>query len=143
MNQEEPRKTTVGTKEASAIVGMTQRSLSNYITSGKLSAIRDESGSYQIQLCELYRLWPDKSNRNSEKRSEKLPNDSKEILLEVENKHLKEMINFLNKQLELSGAKEATAITERAALLATITSTQKLLEHVSGKKTRKKFLGIF
>jgi len=142
MHQEEPRKSTVGTKEAAEIIGMTQRSLSNYITSGKLSASRDENGNYQIQLCEIYRLWPEKSNGNGEKRTEKLPNSSKEFL-EIENKHLKEMVSFLNKRLEASEEKEAAAITERASLIATITSTQKLLEHVSGTRKRKRFLGIF
>ena len=43
----------------------------------------------------------------------------------------------------LAKAKEEAAITERASLLATITSAQKLLEHQSSKSARKKFLGIF
>ena len=121
---------------------MTSRSISNYITSGKLSAVRDDGGNYQIQLCELYRLWPDKSKEKEEKRQEKFDGISKEFL-EAENKHLKEMIGFLNKRLESSEAKEVAAITERASLLATITSTQKMIEHQASKPERKKFLGIF
>ncbi len=142
MSEENLGKNTVSTKEAAAIVGMTPRSISNYITSGKLSAARNEGGSYQIQLCELYRLWPDKSKKKEENRQEKVDGNSKKFL-EAENKHLKEMVDFLNKRLESSEAKEVAAIAERTLLLATITNAQKLLEHQTNKSARKKFLGIF
>ena len=57
----------------------------------------------------------------------------------MENKHLKEMINFLNKRLESSEAKETTAITERACIMATITSTQKLIRTCKRNRKRKGF----
>ena len=129
----------ISTKEAAKEVGVTPRTLQNYITSGKLSAVRDGSGNYQIDKAEFYRIFP---GAQKEKRQEKIKGNSHEVL-EAENKHLKEMVDFLNKRLESSEAKEVAAITERASLLATITSAQKLLEHQASKSTRKKFLGIF
>lgn len=125
-------KSRISTKEAAKEAGVTPRTLQNYITSGKLSAARDVSGNYQIDRAEFYRVFPD---AHKEKRQEKIKGNSHEVL-EAENKHLKEMVNFLNKRLESSEAKEV-------ALLETLNSNLKLLEHQETKRKRKKFLGLF
>jgi len=129
MNKEKSR---ISTKEAAKEAGVTPRTLQNYITRGVLSATRDSNGNYQIDKAEFYRIFPDS---HKEKRSEKVLGNSQE-LLEVEIKHLKEMNDFLRKQLE-------TATADKNILLETLSSTQKLLEHSSEKKTRRRFLGIF
>jgi predicted site-specific integrase-resolvase len=132
MDKEESRNNTINTKEAAAIIGMTPRSLQNYITKGKLSAKRDDSGNYQIDKAEFYRVFPD---AHKEKRHEKITGTSQE-LLEAEVKHLKEMNGFLHKQLE-------AANVEKAIILDTLSSNMKLLEHGSKKMKRRRFLGIF
>ena len=125
-------KSRISTKEAAKEAGVTPRTLQNYITSGKLSATRDSNGNYQIDKAEFYRVFPDS---HKEKRQEKIEGKSQEFL-EAENKHLKEMVNFLNKRLESSEAKETV-------LLETLNNNLKLLDHQETKRKRKKFLGLF
>jgi DNA-binding transcriptional MerR regulator len=129
MNEEKSR---ISTKEAAKEADVTPRTLQNYITSGKLSATRDGSGNYQIDKAEFYRVFPD---AHKEKRQEKIKRNSHEVL-EAENKHLKEMVSFLNKRLESSERKET-------ALLETLNNNLKLLEYQEAKRKRKKILGLF
>lgn len=122
----------VTTRMASQITGYSSRHIQNFIKSGKLSATKDVSGNYLIDKAELYRVFPE---CHAEKSCEKTKEISQEIL-ESEIKHLKEMNNFLNKQLEIS-------TNERSLLLETLSSNQKLLEYNRVNIKRKKFLGIF
>lgn len=144
MNKDEQRNTTatstVSTKEAAAIAGMTPRSLQNYITSGKLSATRDDGGNYQIQLCELYRVFPEKPK---EKKPEKEVKRNSRETLEQENKHLKETIDFLNKQNEFMEKRLESSEAKEALLIETLNSNLKLLEHKENKKKRRRFFGLF
>lgn len=125
----------MSTREAAKEAGYSPRHLQNFITSGKLSAIRSSDGKYLIDRSEFYRVFPD---ANKQKSQEKTKEISEEIFLN-EIKHLKEMNNFLYKQLE-------TAEKEKNYLLETLKSSQKLLEYSSGKTEiikRKKLFGVF
>jgi hypothetical protein len=50
---------------------------------------------------------------------------------------------FLQKQLEFIGLQLESSTLEKTRLLDTISNQQKLIEHQSGKKTRKKLFGLF
>ncbi|AOW51848.1 TPA: helix-turn-helix domain-containing protein [Legionella pneumophila subsp. pneumophila] len=126
----------MSTREAAKEAGYSPRHLQNFITSGKLSATRGVDGKYLIDRSEFYRVFPDAHKQKSQENSKEI---SEEIFLN-EIKHLKEMNNFLHKQLE-------TAEKEKNHLLETLKSSQKLLEHNSSEKTekikRKKIFWIF
>lgn len=129
----------ISTRMAAEIAGCSARHIQSLIKKGKLSASRDNGGNYIIDKSEFYRVFPDahitRMVANSDEKNSR-------TALEVEVKYLKEMLaekakqnEFLHKQLEASNL-------EKSALIETLTSNQKLLEHTSQKK-RKKFLGIF
>ena len=129
----------ISTREAAKITGFSIRHIQNMIKKGKLSAIRDESKNYLIDKSEFYRVFPDAHAKPTVAYNDE---QISRTTLEVELKHLKEMLaekvkqnEFLNKQLEAVN-------TEKISLIEILTSNQKLLEHTNQKK-RKKFLGIF
>jgi len=129
----------ISTREAAEISGFSARHIQGMIKKGKLSAIRTEGGNYLIDKSEFYRVFPDAHTKRWVTQTDE---QGSRTALEVEVKYLKEMLaekakqnEFLHKQLEASNI-------EKSALIETLSSNQKLLEHTSQKK-RKKFLGIF
>jgi hypothetical protein len=127
------QKTQISTTEAAKLAKCSTKTIQNRINRGKLSAKRDDAGNWQIDMSEFIRLYPDAQIVRKE---ENLSEDSTRSLLELEIKHLKQMNEFILAQLETTNA-------EKAMLIETLSSNQKLLEHHSGEKKRKKFLGIF
>jgi hypothetical protein len=102
------------------------------IKKGKLSAIRDEAGNYIIDKSEFYRVFPDANAKRTETKKE---------ALEVEITYLKEMVAEKSRQNEFLVQQLQESATEKTALIETLNSNQRLLEHKS--KPRKKFLGLF
>ena len=129
----------LSTRIAAEIAGCSARHIQSLIKKGKLSATRDDGGNYLIDKSEFYRVFPDAHTKRTVTNTDE---QGSRTALEVEVKYLKEMLaekakqyEFLHKQLEASNI-------EKSALIKTLTSNQKLLEHINHKK-RKKFLGIF
>lgn len=140
----------LSTREAAEISGFSSRHIQNLITRGNMSATRSHDGRYLIEKSEFYRVFPDAHEQRMVPRdNEIIEKYSENVLLESENKFLKEMLaekdrritekdaqnEFLHKQLEM-------AATEKAMLLETIVSNQKMLEYSSNVK-KKRFLGLF
>lgn len=140
----------LSTREAAEISGFSSRHIQNLITRGDMSATRGHDGRYLIEKSEFYRVFPDAhEQRMVPHDNEIIEKYSENVLLEAENKFLKEMLaekdrritekdaqnEFLHKQLEV-------AATEKAMLLETIGSNQKMLEYSSNVK-KKRFLGLF
>lgn len=130
----------LSTRIAAEIAGCSARHIQSLIKKGKLSATRDDGRNYLIDKSEFYRVFPDAHTKRTATHTDE---QGSRTALEVEVKYLKEMLaekakqnEFLHKQLE-------AANTEKSALIETLTSNQKLLEHTSQKKKRKKFLGMF
>jgi hypothetical protein len=126
-------------REAAEISGFSARHIQSIIKKGKLSATRDESGNYQINKAEFYRVFPHKHNMRTDANSDE---QSSRTVLEMEIQYLKKMLDDKNKQNEFLYRQLETASTEKTVLLETLTSNQKLLEYSSNKK-RKKILGLF
>lgn len=132
--------TQISTREAALELGVSSRQIQKLIKSGKLSAERNESGNYLIEKSEFYRVFPEAFNvRTDEKNSEY----NTRTVRDHEIKHLEAMLTektqqneFLQKQLEF-------ATLEKTRLLDTIGNQQRLIEHQSGKKKRKKLFGLF
>jgi len=128
----------ISTREAAEIAGFSARHIQGMIKKGKLSASRDEGGNYLIDKSEFYRVFPDAHSKRSHANND---DDSTRTVLEMEVRHLKEMLAEKNKQNEFLHKQLETATVEKTMLLETLNSNQKLLEH-SNKGKRKKFLGI-
>lgn len=129
----------LGTREAAEIAECSARHIQNLIKKGKLSAIRDEGGNYLIEKSEFYRVFPDAHAKRTLANND---NESSRIVLEVEVRHLKEILAEKNKQNEFLHKQLETATAEKTMLLETLSSNQKLLEHTSSGK-RKRIFGIF
>lgn len=130
----------LSTREAAEIAGFSARHIQGMIKKGKLSAARDEGGNYLIDKSEFYRVFPNAHTKRSHTNND---DESTRIVLEMEVQHLKEMLAEKNKQNEFLHKQLETATTEKTMLLETLSSNQKLLEHHSGKKKARKFLGLF
>ncbi|KTD01579.1 helix-turn-helix domain-containing protein [Legionella feeleii] len=130
----------LSTRMAAEIAGCSARHIQSLIKKGKLSASRDDGGNYLIDKSEFYRVFPDAHTKRTVANHGE---QSSRNALEVEVKYLKEMLaekakqnEFLHKQLE-------AASTEKSALIETLASNQRLLEHTDQKKKRKKLFGVF
>ena len=116
--------------EAAKATGLTKPTLSKAIKSGKLSAVRNENGSYTIDPAELHRVFPPASSNQQ--------NECKHLRLETqlqlaqmlekeheerdrERNQLTNQIDDLRRRLDEAEAarKEAAAETRRLTLLLT------------------------
>lgn len=120
--------------EAAKAAGVSKPTLSKAISSGRLSAVKEQDGSYSIQAAELFRVYPPdrKGNRLPEEEiddketpldyrlleqqinglRERLANVSDER--ERERRQLSDEVAYLRKQLEVEGE-------ERRKIMAVLT----------------------
>ncbi len=142
------------TREASEKSGKSHQQIQRLIRGGKLSAIRAESGNYLIERSEFYRVFPDAFNEHHDASLDtKLMHHGRisdvahlEAMLAEkiqQNELLKKQLEFSSKQLEFAHAQLESATLEKNRLLDTIGNQQKLIEHQSSKKVRKKLFGLF
>jgi Fe-S cluster assembly ATPase SufC len=119
------------------MANVSKRTIQNKIKNGILSASRDDSGFYQVDSSEFFRVYPDAKKRENKQESQETQskiNTNSEVLkakydaLERENILLKE-------QLSKSEAREKD-------LIDTLKSNTRLLEYQREKK-RKKMFGLF
>ena len=128
----------LSTRIAAEIAGCSARHIQSLIKRGKLSASRDDGGNYLIDKSEFYRVFPDAHTKRTVTHDDEL---SSRTALEVEVRYLKEMLTEKAKQNEFLYKQLGASNIEKSALIETLTSNQKLLEH-SSKGKRKKFLGV-
>lgn len=142
------------TREAAAQSGKSHQQIQRLIRGGKLSAERNESGNYQIEKSEFYRVFPSAfSERHDASFDANMMHHRRindiahleEMLAEKirQNEFLKEQLELSTKQIEFAHTQLESATLEKTRLLDTISNQQKLIEHQSGKKTRKKLFGLF
>lgn len=120
----------IGTTEAAEIVGCSPRRIQKMITDGILSAERDSSKKYWIEMSEFYRVFPNELSRKNSgvSESDNFAHITQQVdYLTKQNDFLMGQVEFLQRQLE-------AAANERKVWLD---NQQKLLP------SRKKFLGIF
>ena len=134
-------------REAAEQSGKSHRQIQRLIKNGTLSATRDQSGNYLIEKSEFYRVFPDAFNTRHDatyviKESQQCRDNEishLEAMLSEKTRHNE----FLQKQLEFIGSQLESATLEKTRLLDTIGNQQKLIEHQSSKKARKKLFGLF
>ena len=134
-------------REAAEQSGKSHRQIQRLIKNGTLSATRDKSGNYLIEQSEFYRVFPEAFNMRHDATSVVKTSqdcrDNKINLLEAMLSEKTRHNEILQKQLEFIGSQLESSTLEKTLLLDTISNQQKLLEHQSGKKTRKKLFGLF
>jgi excisionase family DNA binding protein len=132
--------TQISTKEAAIELGVSPRQIQKLIKNGKLSAERNESGNYLIDKSEFYRVFPEafgvRTDANNNEQGSRTIRDH-------EIKHLEAMLTEKTRQNEFLQKQLESSTLEKTRLLDTINHQQKLIEHQSGKKARKKLFGLF
>lgn len=130
----------MSTREAALELGVSSRQIQKLIKNGKLSAERNESGNYLIEKSEFYRIFPEAFKVRSEANSDE---QNKRTVRDHEIKHLEAMLNEKTQQNEFLQKQLESSTLEKTRLLDTISNQQKLIEHQSGKRARKKLFGLF
>ncbi len=116
--------------EAAKATGLTKPTLSKAVKSGKLSAVRNENGSYTIDPAELHRVFPPtSSNQQNERNPLRLETplqlaqmlEKEQEERERERNQLANQIDDLRRRLYEAEAarREAAAETRRLTLLLT------------------------
>ena len=132
----------ITTKEAAEASGFSTRHIQKLITSGKLSATRDDGKNYLINKAEFYRVFPTaKINEQTRIHAHNDGNSSRTVL-ETEVRHLQAMLAEKDKQNKFLHQQLEAATTEKAALLESLKSNQKLLEHQETKRKKRRFFGL-
>ena len=142
------------TREASEQSGKSHQQIQRLIRGGKLSAKRDESGNYLIEMSEFYRVFPNVFKERHDASTDavlmrcSVINDVSHLeamLAEKiqQNEFLKKQLELSSKQLEFAHTQLESSTLEKTRLLETIGNQQKLIDPQSGKKKRKKLFGLF
>lgn len=134
-------------REAAEQSGKSHRQIQRLIKNGILNATRDKCGNYLIEKSEFYRVFPEAFNARHDTT---FAIEESRQCRDNEISHLKAMLSektrhneFLHKQLEFISSQLESATLEKTRLLDTIGNQQKLIEHQSSKKVRKKLFGLF
>ena len=126
-------------KECATKSGLSPLTIQKHISSGKLSAKRNQDGNYVVDPAEFYRAYPaanideKKEKMTANVRDQDIKDRDKEI------KHLNEKISLLNKQIDLLAHQLEQSQARENKLLAMADSTTKLLTHEKETKKRKWF----
>lgn len=122
-------KTYLTCKEASNLLGFTQRHILNLIKNGKLSADRDEGGKYYIQKSEFFRAFPHAMRIEQARTEEKSSGTESMKALEEKIKHLEEIVDEKKKQNEFLTEQLGNFTQEKFKMLDAINSHARLLEY--------------
>ena len=121
-------KHTAGT--AAKAVGKTKSTITKAIASGKLSAVKNDSGAWEIDVAELHRVYPPSPTKTVEIERKDIPIGNTENSKEIE--ALERLLKAAETQLEDVKADRDEWRKQANQLLLTNTPTM-----------RKKIFGIF
>lgn len=128
------------------LTGYTYRHIVKMIETGKLSATK-EDGHYYIDRAEYYRVFPDgikkvkRMQKVQDELSKKEGNQS--VLLEIELRHLKEILAEKNKTTQFLMEQINTINEEKSKMIEAITSQTRLLEHKEKQIQQSRWRNLF
>ena len=93
--------------EASKLTGVSKPTISNAVTKGKITGKKNKKGIFEIEKSELLRVYPEK--KQGEQKPLVLSKEMSSQVQEMENKHLQEKVDDLQKRLEKAEAREDAA----------------------------------
>lgn len=134
-----PQRSWLTPRQAADLSGVTSRTINNYITSGKLSATR-EDGRYFIEKSEFFRVFPNCMAQKGKNITEKSQENSDGITSEIEIKYLKEALLDKEKQNDFLKELLERHNHEKSLMLQTIHSNTLILQHQKEKKTNRRWL---
>lgn len=133
--------------QCAKLLDCTTRTINNMITSGKLSATR-EDGRWYIDKSELFRVFPGAHKKELEGNPHFFKLEQERI--KIENQMLKDALTSKDKEIEFLrdqiGAYNKQIDTYSRQFLEAIQGNTKLLEYQSKKieeKDKKTWIGIF
>ncbi len=129
-------------KQAGALAGFTARHIQKLISSGKLSATR-EDGKYYIDKSEFFRVFP---GAHRDERGGSISTNTAEIdRLRFEIEMLKQLNSQKDKEVDFLREQVLSISHEKLKMLDTLASTTRLLEHKKDKEEEKprRWRGIF
>jgi len=96
--------------QAAKETGLSKTAISRAIKSGRISAIKNEQGEYQIDPAELFRVYPVTANVDSKPERQATPKDNSGLQGQIE--LLREMVDDL--RVRLNSTEEARQRAEQA-----------------------------
>ena len=93
--------------EASKLTGISKPTISNAVTKGRITGKKNKKGVFEIEKSELLRVYPEK--KQGEQKPFVLSKDMSTQVKEMENKHLQEKVDDLQKRLEKAELREDAA----------------------------------
>lgn len=128
-------KTTIGMGEAAKLANVSKSTLTRAVKAGRLSAERDDTGSYRIEISELERVYPMKAHQGAAPATthHASPSDTgRDAVFEAEIEGLKAQLALMRDALD--DAKEQRDGWQRQAEAA-----QRLLPDLSTAPRRRWF----
>ena len=122
----------LSTRKCAEILNVTNKTIRNYIKSGKLSASKDENSNYIVEESEFYRVFPERKTK--EKITPKL-----EKTAEIEMVLLEEKINSLVRENDLLRSQLEDYKFRESKLMEMASSTTKLLTYTEKNKKKRWF----
>ena len=126
--------------QAAQETGMAKSAISRAIKSGRLSARKTETGSFEIDPAELFRVYPPASSRNSSEQQQR----ERDATQSEQNTQQREIVILRELIEEVRGERDSLR-GERDRLLRVIeeqTGTVKLLTHHQEQKTCRVLWGF-
>jgi hypothetical protein len=109
-------------KEAADLVGMTKTAIFKAIKVGKISAVKDVNGEWQIEPVELFRVYPPISDSS---RKPSAPSSQSAIdSLQRENELLRDTVNDLRRRLDAETEARNKEAEERRNLMLLLTDSR-------------------
>ena len=103
-------RTSIGPKEAAELVSRSKSAILKAIRDGRISATKDDNGSWHIEPVELFRAYPDRRPENAH-----LPHTSAPEVRDVPPSSTQSENDYLRDLLQRSEKREADLIEERNA----------------------------
>ncbi len=124
-------------KQAGELSGYTTRHIQNFITSGKLSATR-EDGRYYIDKAEFFRVFPKAHAKENNTETANGAADLARIKSEMEVEFLKEKMREKDKMIEFLLKEHENSQFKENKMLDAINSHSRLLEHKESQLVEKR-----
>lgn len=131
----------LSTKECAEILQVTDKTIRNYIKSGKISASRDDDNNYIIEESEFYRVFPERKPKEKVTDKSKEAKEEEPPVLKTKIALLEEKNNSLFREIEILKEQLADYKSRESKLMEMANTTTKLLTYSEENKKKKRWFG--
>lgn len=134
--------------EAARLAGISKATLSRAISKGRVSAVRNDKGGFDIDPAELFRVYPHNAatvaaNGSVKRDATPIATADETAIIEAEKATLQAEINGLRAQLDLMRDQADDLKSQRDGWQRQAEASQRLLADHSPKAQRGGFFGLF